>query len=72
MLREVEILKNIKHPGIIQVFDVIETKSNINIIMEFADGGDLFEQLKEDFKVKKPNQVPRFKNNDQNINRTRC
>jgi len=48
LLKEVDILKNLDHPGITKVLNVIETPSCMNLVMEFAEGGELFEMLDED------------------------
>jgi len=44
--REVENLKGLKHPHIVQLHDVFQTKRFICIVMEYATGGDLFEFLR--------------------------
>jgi serine/threonine protein kinase len=46
--KEIDIMKELKHPNIIKMYDVIyETDfDNINIIMEYAPLGNLFEYLK--------------------------
>jgi 5'-AMP-activated protein kinase, catalytic alpha subunit len=46
--REIEILKMIRHPYIIQLFEIIETPKQLFLIMEYVSGGELF-----DFIVKK-------------------
>jgi len=43
--REVDILKQIKHPYIISIHDVIETDRWLYIVLELATGGDLFRSL---------------------------
>ena len=44
--REVENLKGLRHPHIIQLHDVFQTKRFICIVMEYAAGGDLYEYIK--------------------------
>ena len=45
--KEAEILKQLKHPCIIAIKDVLKTKSKkLWIIMEYADGGDLDNKIK--------------------------
>ena len=39
LMREVDILRGIKHPCIAEVFEAIETDENVSIIMEYAAGG---------------------------------
>ena len=48
LMREVDVLKGIKHPCIAEIVEVVETEKNVSIIMEYAAGGDLFEQVSED------------------------
>jgi 5'-AMP-activated protein kinase catalytic alpha subunit len=43
--REVRILRLLHHPHIVKVFDVIETSLAIYIVMEYVDGGELFDYL---------------------------
>jgi len=47
LTREVTILKQIKHPYIISIHDLVETKEYLYIVLELATGGDLFESLKK-------------------------
>jgi len=35
----------LKHPHIIQVYEVIETLTNIYIIMEYMESGELFDYI---------------------------
>jgi 5'-AMP-activated protein kinase, catalytic alpha subunit len=43
--REIEILKMIRHPNIIQLFEIIETPKQLFLIMEYVSGGELFEYI---------------------------
>ena len=43
--REIHILKLIRHPNIIQLYEIIETKNQLYLIMEYASGGELFEYI---------------------------
>ena len=43
--REIRILKCMRHPNIIQLYEVIDTDFAIYLIMEFADGGEMFEYI---------------------------
>lgn len=43
--REIEVLRNVKHPNIVRLFDVIETEKYIGIILDFANGGELFDHI---------------------------
>ena len=41
--KEIAILKKLKHKNIIQLYEIIQTSRNIYLIMDFAEGGELFD-----------------------------
>ena len=43
--REISILKKLKHPNIIKIYDIIENPNNFYIIMELAINGELFKHI---------------------------
>ena len=43
--REIHILKLIRHPNIIQLYEIIETPLKLYLIMEYASGGELFDYI---------------------------
>ena len=43
--REIKILKMIRHPNIIQLYEIIETPKQLYLIMEYASGGELFDYI---------------------------
>ncbi|CAK9045134.1 unnamed protein product [Durusdinium trenchii] len=43
--REVQLLKLIRHPHVVQLFEIIETKGQLYLIMEYASGGELFDYI---------------------------
>ncbi|KAG0294044.1 hypothetical protein BGZ98_001933 [Dissophora globulifera] len=43
--REISVLRTIRHPNIIALFDVIETERYIGIVIEYASGGELFDHI---------------------------
>lgn len=43
--REIKILKEVKHVNIIQLYEIIETSFAIYMIMEYAEGGELFDYI---------------------------
>jgi serine/threonine protein kinase len=45
LAREVDILKRLSHPNIIQILDVVDTERMLFIVLELASGGELFEQI---------------------------
>ncbi len=44
--REIDILSKVRHPNIIQLYEVIETENYFFFIMEFAEEGELSEYIK--------------------------
>jgi 5'-AMP-activated protein kinase catalytic alpha subunit len=50
--REIHILKLIRHPNIIQLYEIIETSKQIYLIMEYASGGELFDYIVKHSKIK--------------------
>ncbi|KAM0747996.1 Pkinase-domain-containing protein [Meredithblackwellia eburnea MCA 4105] len=43
--REIEVLKAVRHPNIVRLYDVIETEKYIGIVLEYASGGELFDHI---------------------------
>jgi 5'-AMP-activated protein kinase catalytic alpha subunit len=60
--REINILKKVRHPNVIQLYEVrlkpltwpqiIETSRQLFLIMEYASGGELFEYIVKRKKLK--------------------
>ena len=50
--REIHILKLIRHPNIIQLYEIIEDKKRLYLITEYASGGELFDYIVESQRVK--------------------
>jgi serine/threonine protein kinase len=44
--REIKLMDSISHPSIIQLYETIETRNHVVLIMEYADGGSLHSFLK--------------------------
>lgn len=49
--REIHILKLTRHPNIIQLYEIIETPKLLYLIMEYANGGELFDYIVNSSKV---------------------
>ena len=49
--REIELLKIFIHPHIIRLFEVIYTKSDIFMVTEYINGGELFDYIIENGKL---------------------
>lgn len=45
MYREVRIMKMLHHPHIVKLYEVIETKHTVFLVMEYASGGELYDYL---------------------------
>ncbi|CAK9152625.1 unnamed protein product [Ilex paraguariensis] len=43
--REISILRRLRHPNIVQLFEVMATKSKIFFVMEYVKGGELFNKV---------------------------
>ena len=41
--REIHILKVLRHPVVVQLYEIIESENELFLIMEYARGGELFE-----------------------------
>jgi 5'-AMP-activated protein kinase catalytic alpha subunit len=58
--REIHILKMIRHPNIIQLYEIIETPKQLYLIMEYVSGGELFDYIVKNHRVKEPMAVKFF------------
>ncbi|XP_058107346.1 serine/threonine protein kinase OSK1-like isoform X4 [Magnolia sinica] len=47
VMREIKILRLFAHPHIIRLYEVIETRSNIYVVMEYMNCGELFYHITE-------------------------
>lgn len=45
LFREVRIMKNVDHPNIVKLYQVIETEKTLYLVMEYASGGEVFDYL---------------------------
>jgi len=45
LYREVKIMKFLNHPHIVKLFEVIETKNTLFLVMEYSSGGELYDYL---------------------------
>ncbi|XP_076957211.1 CBL-interacting protein kinase 18-like [Bidens hawaiensis] len=43
--REISIMKRVRHPNIIQLYEVMATKTKIYFALEYAKGGELFDKV---------------------------
>lgn len=47
MKREIKILRLFMHPHIIRLYEVIETQTDIYVVMEYVKSGELFDYIVE-------------------------
>jgi myosin-light-chain kinase len=47
-LNEIDIMKALQHPRLLQLYDAFETKTSICLVMELINGGELFERVIDD------------------------
>lgn len=45
IVREIKILKEIRHDNIVKLFEIVENADKIYLIMEYASGGELFDYI---------------------------
>ncbi|XP_043946268.1 myosin light chain kinase 2, skeletal/cardiac muscle isoform X2 [Protopterus annectens] len=52
VLHEVQTMNQLNHPNLIQLYDAFEYKNDITLIMEYLEGGELFEKIiDEDYRL---------------------
>ena len=44
-MREIKILKRVDHPAFVKLYEIIENSERIYLIMEYAQGGELFDYI---------------------------
>ena len=44
---EVNLLRQIRHPNVLQLYEIFESQNNIHLILEHLNGKELFDQIKE-------------------------
>jgi len=45
--REISVMQKLQHPGIVSLLDVYEDGSTITMVLEYVDGGELYDQIIE-------------------------
>jgi len=50
--REIKILKNLRNPIVVQLYEIIESEKELYLIMEYAWGGELFDYIVSHKRVK--------------------
>lgn len=49
--REISTMKMIKHPNVVNLVEVMASKTKIYIVLEYVDGGELFDKIAKDGKL---------------------
>ncbi|KFK32596.1 hypothetical protein AALP_AA6G264400 [Arabis alpina] len=49
--REISVMRLLRHPNVVELREVMATKRKIFFVMEYVDGGELFERLDRDGKL---------------------
>jgi hypothetical protein len=52
--REAGLLQSLDHPNIVKIFEVVNTKKKVYVILEYVNQGDLFKQMKQNGVFKEP------------------
>lgn len=52
LLREMEILRKVRHPNIIQLYEIMETNNDIYLALEYAEKGELFRLIIREERIK--------------------
>ena len=58
--REVKAMQKLTHPNIISLYQVIESPSDLFLVMELAEGGDMYNYLVENERVSKLQYQSKF------------
>lgn len=45
--REIQLLKRLDHPNIVKLYESIDTRKSLNLVMEHVEGKSLYEYVKE-------------------------
>ena len=62
--KEIKILKSICHKNIIQFFDIMESKTNLYFVIEYCKGGELFDYIVKNKRLKEPEACVFFSTNN--------
>ncbi|TKY61215.1 CBL-interacting serine/threonine-protein kinase 9 [Spatholobus suberectus] len=52
LMREISTMKLINHPNVIKIFEVMASKTKIYIVLEFVKGGELFDKIAANGRLK--------------------
>ena len=54
IFREVHIMKKLRHPHVIRLYQVMETDKMIYLVTEYAAGGEIFDHLVRNRRMSEP------------------
>lgn len=52
--REIHILKIVRHPNLIQLYEIVETTKQLYLVTEYVTGGELYEYIVANNRLKEP------------------
>ncbi len=55
VMREIKILKKVHNPNVIQLYEVIDAPDQIYLVMEYLNGGELFDYIVRKQRLSEPN-----------------
>ncbi|CAM1329091.1 NIM1K (predicted) [Pycnogonum litorale] len=58
--REISNMEKVHHPNIVRLYEVIETSAKFHLVMECAEGGELFAKVINDGRMPEPEARPIF------------
>uniref|UniRef100_A0A0N4Z5Z6 Serine/threonine-protein kinase par-1 n=1 Tax=Parastrongyloides trichosuri TaxID=131310 RepID=A0A0N4Z5Z6_PARTI len=61
LYREVKIMKQLDHPNIVKLYQVMETETTLYLVMEFASGGEVFDYLVAHGRMKEKEARAKFR-----------
>uniref|UniRef100_A0A7E4VGY6 Serine/threonine-protein kinase par-1 n=1 Tax=Panagrellus redivivus TaxID=6233 RepID=A0A7E4VGY6_PANRE len=61
LFREVKIMKQLDHPNIVKLYQVMETETTLYLVMEYASGGEVFDYLVAHGRMKEKEARAKFR-----------
>ncbi|KAE9552322.1 hypothetical protein FO519_004447 [Halicephalobus sp. NKZ332] len=61
LFREVRIMKQLDHPNIVKLYQVMETETTLFLVMEYASGGEVFDYLVAHGRMKEKEARAKFR-----------